>query len=170
MDYFKIIQTRDDLLRELETSWNDLVSYIESLSKEQLTDPRDAGGWTVKDHIIHLAKWEAAGIGLLDGVSKQEALDIDPEIWEQGEDPINAVIHQRCQDMPLEEVLQTFRQVHDQTLKKLNSMTATDLQRPYRHFQPDSKIKRPILRWMIIATVDHYAEHMPWIKAIAGNG
>jgi hypothetical protein len=51
-------------------------------------------------------------------------------------------------------------------LKKLDTMTQEDLQRHYRHFQPNSRDKRPILRWVIIATVDHYAEHMPWLKAI----
>jgi hypothetical protein len=166
MNYFETILTRQNLLDELHKSWNDLQSFLASLTEQQLTVPTDVGGWTVKDHIIHLATWEEAGMALFEGKSKREALDIDPDTWEQGEDPINAVIHGRYQDMKLDEVLNTFQQVHDNTLKKLDTMTQEDLQRHYRHFQPNSRDKRPILRWVIIATVDHYAEHMPWLKAI----
>lgn len=158
--------TRENLLRRLNLSWNELQTYLASLTEEQLTHPTDAAGWTGKDHIIHLAMWEKGGLALLEGKSKREVMDIPPETWEQGDDPINAVMQQRYHDMPLDDVMQTFRQIHEAMLKKLDTMTEEDLLLPYRHYQPDSNEERPIIWWVIGDTILHYRDHLPWIAAI----
>ncbi len=160
---------RENLLRQLELSWNELQTYLGSLTEEQLTRSTDAAGWTAKDHIIHLALWEKAGLALLEGKSKREALDVTPETWEQDDDAINAVIHQRYRAMSLDEVIQTFRHNHERMLKKLDTMTEEDLLLPYRHYQPDSTEERPIIRWVIGDTIDHYREHLPWMAALVGK-
>ena len=161
--------SRQNLLRQLELSWNELQTYLGSLTEEQLTRPTDAAGWTAKDHIMHLAMWENAGLALLEGKSKREAMNITPEIWAQDDDPINAVVQERYRQMPLDEVMRTLRQNRENMLKKLDMMTEEDLLLPYRHFQPDSTDERPIIRWVISDTIDHYRDHMPWIAAIVGK-
>lgn len=161
--------TRENLLRRMELSWNELQTYLASLTAEQLTRPTDAAGWTAKDHIIHLAMWEKAGLALLEGKSKRESMNVTPETWEQGDDAINAVIQQRYHAMPLDEVMQTLRQNHERMLKKLDTMTEADLLLPYRHYQPDSIEERPIIWSAIGDTILHYRDHMPWIAAIVGK-
>lgn len=160
---------RKKLMDEIEESWNELLSFIDSLTKEELTGPTDAAGWTVKDHVIHLAMWEKAALALLERKSKREVLDISPEIWEQDDDPINAVLQQRYQDMPLDKVMQTLHQHHVLILEKLNSMTEDDFQLPHRHYQPNSTEERPIINWVHWDTVHHYREHIPWMAAIVGK-
>jgi hypothetical protein len=161
--------TRENLLRQMEVSWNELQSYLASLTKEQLVGPKDAAGWTVKDHIIHLAMWEEAGLALLEGKSKREVMDVTAETWAQDDDAINTVVQQRYHNMSLDEVMQTFRQNHERMLKKLDTMTEEDLLLPYNHYQPDSSEERPIIRWVIGDTIDHYRDHMPWMAAITGK-
>lgn len=158
--------TREHLLSQLASSWNELQTYLASLTAEQLTQPTDAGGWTVKDHIIHLAMWEKAAAATLAGKSSREVMDIPLEIWEQGDDPINAVMQERYHHMPLDDVMQTFQQIHDALVAKLETMTTADLQLPYNHYQPDTSYEHPILQSMMASTVHHYHEHMPWMKAI----
>lgn len=159
--------SRDDMLKAITRSWDELHTFIGSLSEEQLTQPTDPAGWTVKDHIIHLAMWKEGSIAMLHGNSKREAMDIPGDVWSQGDDPINAVLQERYQDMPLKQVLANFQEIHDRMLKKLSLMSEEDLQLPYKHYFPETTYEQPIIQWVRMDTIEHYREHIPWMATIA---
>jgi hypothetical protein len=53
-------QTKPYMMEEMAKSRRELEALVESLSDEQLTRPGKDGGWSVKDHLAHLAMWEEA--------------------------------------------------------------------------------------------------------------
>jgi hypothetical protein len=168
MSDFDKAWTREDLLREIDTSWGNLQTYVVSLTPDQLTRLRDKGGFSIKDHLMHIAAWEVATLAQLERRSKREAMDIPAEIGIWGDDdPVNELIQRRYKDIPLDQAMQTFRENHERVVNKLKSMTEEELQRPYREYQPESDDDRPLILWMVGDMIHHYRDHLPWIKAIA---
>jgi hypothetical protein len=162
--------SRDALLQTLYTSWNELTAYLNALTADQMTGPTDAAGWTAKDHLIHLAIWEQGALALLNRQSKREAMQIPADVWEQDDDPINAVIQQRYHDMPLARVWKVASQTHEQFVAKLESMTEDELLLPYRYYRPEEPDERPLMLWLPFDSFYHYRDHLTWIKAIVENG
>ena len=85
--------TKQDLIAHT-TAWNALVAYVDGLTAEQWTGPRDAAGWSVKDHVSHVTLWDRAIIAALrHQVPMQEILGISESAWSAGSfDPMNEEI------------------------------------------------------------------------------
>jgi uncharacterized protein (TIGR03083 family) len=163
--------SKDELLRRMQAGWDELNRYIAGLSDQQLTVPTDAAGWTVKDHLIHLAIWEDSAYAILAGLSRHDYAGVDQAIWESGDfDRINAVIQQRFHDMPMDVVKRTHDDVHKRLVSKIESLSNEDLHRPYSYFQPGSPRDAAVIGWLTGNSYEHYEEHRPWIEAILGRG
>ncbi len=161
--------TTANLQKRISASWHELEAFIDGLSEAQLTELTDAGGWTVKDHLAHLAIWESGLHALLAKQPVREAMDVEREIWKQVDDAINAVIQKRYQQLPLAESLTLLRQKHEQTVMMINAMEDSDLTRPYSDFQPKSDSQAPIIEWIAGMGFGHYGDHLPWMRAIVEN-
>jgi uncharacterized protein (TIGR03083 family) len=160
-------KTVNELLDNIERGWNSFNAYIDTLSEKQLTQPTDAAGWTAKDHLIHLASWEDTLNALLDRTPRWERIGVDKALWDSNDiDQINAIVQKRYHDMPLDEVRQKHREVHQRLLEKIRQLSDADLGQPIREYQPGSATTSPIVRPLVADTYDAYAEHTPWIAAI----
>lgn len=159
--------TTTTLLQKIESGWQELQTFLAGLSPEQMTLKHDAAGWTVKDHVIHMARWENGMTALLDGTSRLEAMGIGDVSWDIGTDSLNALIQQRNQGMSLEDVLETTRRIHAAVTARIARLSDDELKLPYKHFQPNANRSEPVLGWLIGNTFEHYEEHIPWMKTIA---
>jgi hypothetical protein len=160
--------TIENVLRHLTESWDTLQAFLEPLTDERLTGPADAVGWTVRDHLIHLATGEAGIVALRNGISRIAAMGVDARTWETGDDDlINEVIRQHYQSLLLPDVLALLRQTHEHMIQTVASMSNADLLRPYQDFDPDSDRTDPVVGWIVGDSFGHYAEHLPWMAAIA---
>jgi hypothetical protein len=164
-------QTVAELLSHIDAAWKTFWSYIDTLTEAQLTGPTDAQGWTAKDHLIHIATWEDTLNALLERTPQWERIAIDKALWYSRDvDAQNAVLQQRFQPMPLADVRQKHREVHEQLLSKIRTLSDGDLRRPIREYQPGSSDSRPVLRSLKADTYEAYEEHTPWIAAIVAKG
>lgn len=158
------------LLADIEREWNALQTYLSRLTPAQLCEVRDSQGWSVKDHLIHLAYWERSALFFLQGKPRHVALGVPESLYlDGGFDQINAAIQQAHREMPLEEAQSLLEDIHRQMLEKIAKLSDADLKKPYRRYLPDEPgvgEGPPALNVIYSNTADHYAEHLAWIKAL----
>ncbi len=158
--------TKANLFQRLEQGWDELQAYLATLTPEQMTGPTDAAGWTVKDHITHLAAWEDGVCKLMQKQPFRVAMDIDPATWGHGEDAENELIRQRYRGWSMDAVMQHFQRVHDRLLAQINAMTDDDLRLAYKDYDAETTQNVPIVEKIKGNSFGHYAEHIPWIEAL----
>ncbi len=164
------VLSKAELLTNIQNSWNDLTAYLKSLTDTQLTARMDAAGWTVKDHLIHMATWEEDMCVLLAGGCRWEALDIDKTLLQTDDfDTINGIIQKRRRMMGLADALKMLQDNHRRLMEALQPLSDEDLKRPYRFFQPDSTLEYPVFGWIKGCTYQHFAEHLAWMKALVSG-
>ena len=165
------ITTKAELLSNLESDWASLNAALDRLTDRQKTTIQDAQGWTVKDHLIHLAAWERSVVFLLQGQPRHAGLGVDPVLYENGSaDDINAAIFQQRKEIPLAEGTAQFRNVHRQLVQLLLPLTDTDLLKPCREYLPDEVgDNRSAIDVIYSNTIGHFGEHLGWIETLVGN-
>ena len=167
------VATKAELLAEIEHTWASLNAALDHLTEAQMTALKDAQGWSVKDHLIHLTAWERSVVFFLQGKPRHAGLGVEEALYLKGsDDAINAIVFQQCKDLPLVEALAQFRDVHQQLLRLLASLTDADLQKPYRHYLPDEPRDGegpPAINVIYGNSARHFAEHVVWIEALVGK-
>jgi hypothetical protein len=162
--------TVPDLRARIDDGWASLNARVVHLPPEQLDGPRSPDGWTVKDHLGHIAAWERAAIALMDRQLHYRALDVPDEVYEAGGiDGVNAAMHERARALPAAAVMGELAGVHRQLLDRLEELDDADLARPYHDFVPDAPWEddgTPMVAWIAGNTYEHYTEHLPWIETI----
>jgi uncharacterized protein len=168
-----LIRTKAELMASIDESWRDLNLALEQLGEAGLTSHQDSQGWTVKDHIGHVAAWERSARYFLEGKPRYEALGVDEALFLEGDDDkINAAIHEQQQHRSAAELLAELRREHGRLAALLEPMSDDDLQKPLRHYDPNvtsAAADRPVLNLIYGNTADHFREHQKWIEALAAG-
>lgn len=152
------------LIEKILHARQQLNQVLGGLTPQQLTAPGPEG-WSVKDHLAHLAVWARKEIAVLEGRSADEGLGLPPGSHESlGFDEINATLRERSQALSLEETLAELGASHTALLRAVQAL-------------PDEKLSQPArpganFTWaQSIAgnSCDHDEEHTQWIKAMLGS-
>jgi uncharacterized protein (TIGR03083 family) len=161
-------QDTEELLARIADGWAVLRERIAPLSSAQLTTPGPDGGWSVKDHLAHLATWENMLVALLEGKPINTAFGISRAEYDalESTDALNAIITEQHKGHSLDEVMRRFEETHTRLVALIGALPDEELLKPITSFQPDDPDERPVLRKIIGDTYEHYAEHLPWIEAI----
>jgi len=161
------ILSKAELISNIERGWDDFQAYLKTLSEAQLTGPTDAVGWTVKDHLGHLAAWEDSVYAILTRQPRREHMGVDRDTWKTGDfDKINAVLRARYAGQSLAEIRSQLETVHQRVMAQIQLLSDDDLGKPFNTFQPGSTNEAPVIGVIMGNTYDHYAEHKGWIAAL----
>ena len=154
--------SKAELMASIEREWKALMDVVAKLDFTQLTTP-DAGGWSPKDNLAHLAEWMNALMGYhIDRRPAHEVMNVSEEVtkgWDMN--IINPVLFERNRNRSLQDVLAELKNTYAELVNKLESMTYEELLKP-RH--ADDPEKRPVLMWVLGDTTDHFAEHRATIE------
>jgi hypothetical protein len=163
--------TKAELLASIEPAWVTLNAKLDRLTDRQKTTIKDEQGWTVKDHLIHLAAWERSVVFFLQGRPRYAGLGVDHALYKNGTfDDINGAIFQQHKEMPLSEAMAQFHDVHRQLTELLQPLTDTDLLKPYREYLPEELGDDRLAIDVIYGnTTDHFREHLDWIETLVGK-
>jgi uncharacterized protein (TIGR03083 family) len=123
--------SKSEIHRSLKDSRKQLLNAIDGLSEEEMQMPALAGGWSVKDVLIHLTMWEAELVKLL----WQTSLRVKPRtahFYRESIDEINAKWFEDNQARSLDRVMEDFHGVRKQTLRRLENFTDDEINDPAR--------------------------------------
>jgi hypothetical protein len=152
-----------ELLSDIEREWKALMGVVKRLTPQQMTTP-DAGGWSPKDNLAHLADWMRVLMAYhMDGHPFQEVLSLPPgpkKTWD--DDSVNAVLLERNRVRTSEDVLKDLNRVYMELTAKLRSGAFKELLKP-RPADPQGK---PLLGYVLGNTTEHFAEHRATIEKV----
>jgi len=146
-----------ELLATIEAEWQALMQAVDRLTPEQM-NRRDAGGWSPKDNLAHLAAWmNYMKRAYVHQMPAHEAMGIEAEKWKQlDETGINAVLFERNRDLPAAQVLDTLKSTYADVVADLRTVPFADLHRPVR---PGSSGTLSVLDLVLGNTSEHFLEH-----------
>ena len=152
-------ETAAAALTRFDQAFTELEKTVNALSERELTETRDPAGWSVKDHLMHVATWEQALLAKLDGRARHEALGLDAstdgsEDW----DVLNATIFAGTRHRKLGEVLDALRSTHTTTRGHLVSLADGGVAPTADAFLAD-----------VPSYAEHYEQHHGWIKELVGR-
>jgi hypothetical protein len=157
-----------ELLARIRRSRLALEDELSPLSEDQLAIPA-SNGWSIKDHLAHLATWEFGMAELLRGRARFAAMQVEEAVSQgKSEEAINELMQRQHAGLSLSEVMDKFKDAHRQLLETLESLDDQDLYRPYASFMPGGEDSRQeaVINWVIGNTYEHFDEHRGYIHAV----
>jgi uncharacterized protein (TIGR03083 family) len=152
---------KEELIRKLRDSRDALQAQLHGLSKEAYSEPGVVDGWTLKDVLAHLNRWEGEMVTMLWELkngktpSRQRIQGMDDV------DRMNAEWHGEDRDRPLGLVRSDFRSLRTQTIRRLQAFSEQELNDSDAF---DGLRDEPLWRWVAVDTYEHEQEHLGQIK------
>lgn len=150
-------QSTTELMAVIEQEWNALMRVVDRLTPQQMTTP-DAGGWSPKDNLAHLAAWmRYLKDSYLHKMPGYEVMGIEEEQFRGlNDDGINAILVERYRNRTTEDVLDSLKSTYADVVQTLRDMPFAELMKPLRQSGPD---KRLVIETVLGNTSDHFHEH-----------
>lgn len=167
-EYDNVPTGAEEVLEQVHAARAEIAAIIDQLSHEQMTEATDEGGWSIKDHLAHIAEWQRRGLAAIEGRPPWEAFGIERDQYERLDiDGINEILYERNKDRPVEEVITDFRKTQEKVVLTLEQMNEDDLQREIP--QEYSSKYRTIGELALSTFPGHDHEHVEDIRLLANQ-
>ena len=164
-------RTKAALTAAIDEAWAELQGFLGSLTEENAAR-RDDSGWSIKDHLTHLAVWEDSVAVLFRGRPRHEALGIEEGFYREATfDQINAILKDRFSHLPFAGALTLLTRSHDALMPEVRSLSEAQLGKAVCDFFPQAPRDddRRMIDFIYWNTGDHFKEHLPWMRRLAGG-
>jgi hypothetical protein len=151
---------KEKLIKLLETGRDEIMDLLDMLDDEDFHEPDAIGTWTVKDLLAHLTLWEAQLVTLL-WQAKRGQRPTTVHFDQESDETINARWHAENKDRPLAIVMDDFYGVRNQTLRRVEEFSETDLNDPVRYPWLND---HPLVEWIAENSYKHDREHLPELQ------
>ena len=156
--------TREALVASIRDGYNMFASLLRGIRPGDQARPLDDGGWSVAEHVAHLASWEQLALAVLTGGQPNQAMGITVEEWQQDTDGINDALQRKHAGISFEDARSLWQEVHASLMAAIEASTDAELTRPLGASADDT------VRDLIEGnTVGHYEEHAGWIREKLGR-
>ena len=163
-----------ELQEKMEHGWRALNAALRQFDDSEMTAEDPQTGWSIKDHLAHLAAWEAGVVEVLRYGDRAAAMGLSENEWfELSMDQINDVIYERNKGRSLNEVRAHLDQAHTGMVSAVSDLSDEDLLRNYGSFQPQeygSIVDQPIIGFIVGDSYDHFAEHLKYLEGRLTSG
>lgn len=153
-----------ELLQWIEREWVTLREKVLALPEERLTAPGN-GGWSVVDHMAHLAFWEQMLVrSQLGDEPEHQVLGVTEEVYRGlDEDGQNDVIYKRNRGRNPADVLAEVWASHDDAVDAIARFPFDRLMQPRRPGE-----QNVLGAYVAGNTYGHYLEHAGWLEPMMG--
>jgi uncharacterized damage-inducible protein DinB len=174
MDEGAAVRTKQELIDHTGSAWDDFVTYVDGLTTEQWTGPRDAAGWSVKDHVSHVTLWDRAVINRLrHNVPMEETLGISAGAWaDESVDPMNEEVRRLTLADAVDRVCADRDATWIEVVSLLEDLSEKQLARSGEEAGlavGTAPLSGSVLTVLASYWGDHYREHLEVIKAIVAD-
>jgi hypothetical protein len=147
-----------ELMERISRERKPLEQAAAGLSDDDLV--ATSGGWSVKDHLAHVAEWERRLLGEVQGdLVAAHFGTTNGDILEGtvSADVLNAAIHARHRDDSPASVREEFRASGEALRAAFAGLSDADLQQPVRPDDPNVETLVELIGW---DTFRHYPDHV----------
>ena len=162
---------KTELLAFMREQWSGFVTASDALPDDVWLAPVDAAGWSVRDHVGHVATWLRAETALLgSGTPIPESTGMPAAIWDDGDtDAINEWFRRSIVTLSPAEVRIERDRVFPKLFEVVSGMSEEDLVRPARESGLEAS-DRPLLEVMTENYGLHFDDHRAQIEQLGSAG
>ena len=162
------------LVDSTSTAWNTFVTYVDGLTADQWTQPRDAADWSVKDHVSHVTQWDRAVIAALrHQVPMRETLGISETAWSaESFDPMNEEIRHLADTEGVDRVKADRDATWTDLVALMGELSEEQLSQSGAEAGlavGTGPLVEPVVEVLMDYWGAHYAEHLRDIQAIVAS-